>query len=208
MEPTEAASSRVHLPAWLDKVPLLGSRPPKPDSAGDTGVQVADRSEGRRWTLPAAVVGLLMILGFTVIPHVWFGYEYLYKSYDFLVNTFVVETTTSTSLATTTTEVGATGSTDSTVPASTTTTVPPATVKAGDDGQLTILFLGSDAGVGRTGESASPAWPELRQRPVAIGRRALRRQSAGTVCPPSEVGTGPRRSLPGSCRTPTGGSTE
>ena len=27
MEPTEAASSRVHLPAWLDKVPLLGSRP-------------------------------------------------------------------------------------------------------------------------------------------------------------------------------------
>jgi len=153
IERTEGASGRVRLPAWLDRVTLLRGGSPKPDGAGHTEVQVADHSEGRRWTLAAAVAGLLVILGFTVAPHIWFGYSYLYKAYDVLTTVFVVETTTTTSLASTTTEdpLGGAGATASTAPASTTTTVPPATVEAGDDGQLTILFLGSDAGVGRVG---------------------------------------------------------
>jgi LCP family protein required for cell wall assembly len=160
VEPDETGTGRMRLQAWLSRLPAWPTRIPhssdrsaRSDSPGDMKFSLTDRGEVSRGRLAAAVAGLVVILGFTAFPHVWFGYNYLYKAYDALTTVFVVETTTSSSLVTTTTEdlYGGSGTTDSTTPLSTTTTVPPATVNAGDDGRLTILFLGSDAGVGRAG---------------------------------------------------------
>lgn len=85
---------------------------------------------GARWKAPLAVVGLVLLLGFTVFPHVWLGYQYVYKSYDVLRTVFVAETPKS--------------ATSSTI----------ATVDTGDDRRLTILFTGCDAGPGRKGARA------------------------------------------------------
>jgi LCP family protein required for cell wall assembly len=87
-----------------------------------------------KWKLPAVAVGLLILLAFTVFPHVWLGYQYVYRSYDVLTTVFVDETTTTISHS-----------------ALTPSTVTSITVDPGDDQRLTILFSGSDAGVGREG---------------------------------------------------------
>ena len=125
-----------------------------PEAAGEngSGSGQAGPPGGPRWQMPVVVAGLVLLLGFTAFPHVWVGYQYVYKSYDVLTTVFVDETTTSTSLVTTTTT--GTGSPTSTVPQTTSTTVPAATVNAGEDQRLTILFTGSDAGVGRSGARA------------------------------------------------------
>ena len=104
-----------------------------PRQRGRTAPDPARRAPpgGPRWQMPVVVAGLVLLLGFTVFPHVWLGYQYVYKSYDVLTTVFVDETTTSTSLVTTTTT--GTGSPTSTVPQTTSTTVPAATVNAGDD---------------------------------------------------------------------------
>jgi LCP family protein required for cell wall assembly len=82
------------------------------------------------WKTPAVAAALVLLLAFTVFPHAWVGYRYVYRFWDTLTTVFVHETPT---------EV------------STVSTAPPVTISAGDDQRLTILFLGSDAGVGRTG---------------------------------------------------------
>ncbi len=116
----------------------LGEEDSVPSSSGFT-----------KWRLPLAVVGLAALFTFTVLPHVWVGYNYVYKFRDVLGTVFAPETTTTT-LATTTTLPG-TGPTDDTIPANTTTTLAPVTVDAGDDGRLTILFIGADIDETRRG---------------------------------------------------------
>jgi LCP family protein required for cell wall assembly len=106
-------------------------------------------SGGAKWTMPLAIAGLVFLLAFTVFPHVWVGYQYVWKFRDVLTSVFQPAATTTT--ASTTTTLDGSLSTDSTVPASTTTTVAPVKVDPGADGRLTILFLGSDAGAGRVG---------------------------------------------------------
>jgi LCP family protein required for cell wall assembly len=125
---------------------------PEAARADGSGPNEAGPPSGPRWQMPVVVAGLVLLLGFTAFPHVWLGYQYVYKSYDVLTTVFVDETTTSTSLVTTTTS--GTGSPTSTALQTTTTTIPAATVNAGDDQRLTILFTGSDAGVGRSGARA------------------------------------------------------
>jgi LCP family protein required for cell wall assembly len=127
--------------------------PSEADEAGGRENGEAGPPGGPKWKMPVVVAGLVALLGFTAFPHVWLGYQYVYKSYDVLTTVFVDETTTSSSLVTTTTATG-TGASTSTVPQSTTTTAPPVNVNAGDDQRLTILFTGSDAGVGRSGARA------------------------------------------------------
>ena len=102
-----------------------------------------------KWKLPLAMAGLAALLVFTVLPHVWVGYNYVYKFRDVLSTVFAQETTTTT-LAPTTTLPGS-GPTDSTEPVNTTTTVAPVTVDAGDDGRLTVVFIGADIDETRKG---------------------------------------------------------
>ncbi|HLA81087.1 MAG TPA: LCP family protein, partial [Thermoleophilia bacterium] len=113
---------------------------------------------------PRILVGaaLALVVLFTITPHALAGY-YAYISHDLLTTVFADEetTTTSASLPTTTTTVAAATSTSSTAPASTTprtsTTAHPETtppIEVGDDRQLTILLIGSDAGYGRSGSRA------------------------------------------------------
>jgi LCP family protein required for cell wall assembly len=115
---------------------------------------------GSWWQLWAAAVGAVVLLAFIVTPHVVLGYSYVYKAYDTLTEVFADDTTTTvapstTTLSTTTTlwTGSSTASTETTTTIATTTTtgVP---VAAGDDGRLTIMFIGSDAGVGRSGARA------------------------------------------------------
>ncbi len=106
-------------------------------------------SRDSNWKMPLAVAALVVLFAFTVLPHAWVGYQYVWKFRDMLSTVFAPPTTTTT--VPTTTSLAGTGPTDSTLPASTTTTVAPVTVNPGDDGRLTILFIGSDAGAGRSG---------------------------------------------------------
>jgi LCP family protein required for cell wall assembly len=91
---------------------------------------VAPPPRDARWRAPLAALGLVLLLGFTVFPHAWLGYQYLYKSYDVLRTVFVAEA-----------PQPAPGSTI-------------ATVDTGEDRRLTILFTGCDAGPGRKGARA------------------------------------------------------
>lgn len=102
-----------------------------------------------KWKVALAIVGIVVLFAFTVFPHVWVGYQYVWKFRDMLSTVFAPATTTTTSSSTTIPAV--TGSTESTLPASTTSTATPVTLKPGTNGRLTILFLGSDAGPGRVG---------------------------------------------------------
>jgi LCP family protein required for cell wall assembly len=143
---------------WLSRSRWSAVDRPSGEAAPETpGAEGSDPgptgpSGGPWWRMPAVVAGLVLLLGFTAFPHVWVGYQYVYKSYDVLTTVFVDETTTSTTLPPTTT-LG-TGYPTSTLLQTTTTTVPAAAVNAGDDQRLTILFTGSDAGVGRAGARA------------------------------------------------------
>jgi polyisoprenyl-teichoic acid--peptidoglycan teichoic acid transferase len=95
-----------------------------------TGEPAPSSPAGARWKLPLTVLGLVLLLGFTVFPHAWLGYQYVYKSYDTLRTVFVAEA-------------------PQPAPSSTA-----ATIDTGDDGRLTILFTGCDAGPGRLGARA------------------------------------------------------
>ncbi len=102
-----------------------------------------------RWTLPVAIAGLVLLFAFTLVPHIWVGYNYVWKFRDLLTTVFQAPPTTTT-IATTTT-LFSPASTDSTEPAVTTTTLPPVTVNYGDDGRLTVLFIGADVDETREG---------------------------------------------------------
>jgi LCP family protein required for cell wall assembly len=129
-----------------------GSTAPQGVGGGTSTTPETGEAKTSRWGVWTAALGLLVLLAFTVTPHVVLGYSYLYKSYDTLTYVFVEDTTTTTApLLTTTTWTGASTSTSSTVSTSSTTTTAPVMVNAGEDQRLTILFLGSDAGVGRSG---------------------------------------------------------
>ena len=107
-------------------------------------------SGGSGWKMSLVVLGLLALFAFTVVPHVWVGYQYVWKFRSVLTSVFQPATTTTTTIATTT-SLADDGATDGTVSASTTTTLPSATVDAGDDGLLTVLFLGADVDETREG---------------------------------------------------------
>jgi LCP family protein required for cell wall assembly len=126
----------------------VGKRPEQEGEAAAPGPEGV-LSGVAKWKMPVAIAGLAMLLAFTALPHVWVGYQYVWKFRDLLSTVFAPPTTTTT-IATTTTLAGS-GTTVSTEPANTTTTAAPVKVDAGADGRLTILFLGSDAGVGRVG---------------------------------------------------------
>jgi LCP family protein required for cell wall assembly len=83
------------------------------------------------WKAVAAAAGLLVLLGFIAFPHVWLGYQYLYKSYDVLTTVFVRRTLD--------------GDT------SFSSGEPQSSAWAGDDQRLTILFTGCDAAYFRQG---------------------------------------------------------
>jgi LCP family protein required for cell wall assembly len=120
----------------------------KRGSGGEAGPSLSG-SGGAGWKTPLAIAGVVLVFAFTVFPHAWVGYQYVWKFRDVLTSVFQAPTTT-TIPPTTTTDAGS-ASTDNTLPAVTTTTVTPVTVDPGADGRLTILFLGSDAGAGRVG---------------------------------------------------------
>lgn len=106
----------------------------------------------------AAGAGLGLLLLFTVAPHAVAGY-YAYVEYDLLTTVFVSDSsdTTTTSLLPATTAPAVTGGTEpagSTTSTAATTTTTGAPVNAGDDGRLTIMFIGTDAGWGRKGARA------------------------------------------------------
>ena len=106
----------------------------------------------------AAGAGLGLLLLFTAAPHAVAGY-YAYVNYDLLTTVFVSDSsdTTTTSLLPVTTGSAVTGSTvpaNSTTSAAATTTTTGAPVNSGDDGRLTIMFIGTDAGWGRKGARA------------------------------------------------------
>jgi LCP family protein required for cell wall assembly len=117
------------------------------------GASEAERSVsaqgGGKWKMSLASVGLVVLFAFTVFPHVWIGYQYIYKFRSVLSEVFAPPTTTTT-IATTTSLAGS-GTTVSTEPSSTTTTLAPVTVDAGADGRLTILFVGADVDTTRRG---------------------------------------------------------
>jgi LCP family protein required for cell wall assembly len=118
----------------------------------------AGRSAGLRAFVAGAGLGLLLL--FTVAPHAVAGY-YAYVEYDLLTTVFVSDNdsdqTTTTSLSPSTTSPPSTstltpGSSTTSTAATTTTTAAP--VDAGDDQRLTIMFIGTDAGYGRSGARA------------------------------------------------------
>jgi LCP family protein required for cell wall assembly len=123
-----------------------------PARQGDTGRPAALRAF-------AAGAGLGLLLLFTVAPHAVAGY-YAYVEYDLLTTVFVSDNdshTTTTSLPPSTTGSAATGSTELTgltTSTAATTTTTGAPVDAGDDERLTIMFIGTDAGYGRSGARA------------------------------------------------------
>jgi len=126
----------------------------KPRKAGKREQQsqsnaVTGKRASPRLRMSLAVMGLVALFAFTVVPHVWVGYQYVWKFRDLLTSVFQAPTTTTT-IATTTT-VMTEDSTDTTVPVVTATTVPGASVQAGDDGRLTILFIGADVDETRAG---------------------------------------------------------
>ena len=114
----------------------------------------------------AAGVGVALLLLLTLAPHAVAGY-YTYVSHDLLTTVFVDEEEGSSPAATTSwtptsmvppaaTSTSTTGATQSVVTTSTTQappeTVPP--IAGAEDSRITILFVGSDAGYGRTGSRA------------------------------------------------------
>lgn len=103
-----------------------------------------------RWKVGAAA-GLLLLLGFTAFPHVWLGYQYLYKTYDVLTTVFVARTKTS----------------DTSPPA----LEPQPTGMAGEDQRLTILFSGCDAAFFREGSRSDTNM--VASFDLATGRIAL-----------------------------------
>jgi len=112
-------------------------------------------SRARVWNkiIPALTgTALVLVLGVTVWAQVMAG-QWAYAAYDTLSTTFSSEQSTTSTSAPTSTSMGS-GTVTSLNPASTTTTLPPVTPNAGEDGRLTILISGSDAGVGRTGGRA------------------------------------------------------
>ena len=94
---------------------------------------------------------LILLLGFTAFPHVWLGYQYVYKSYDVLTTVFAGATTASRSLPS--------------------TTEPPLAIEAGDDQRLTILFMGCDATFFRGGSRSDTNM--VASFDLATGRIAL-----------------------------------
>ncbi len=117
----------------------------------------AGRSPALRAFFAGAGLGLLLL--FTVAPHAVGGY-YAYVDYDLLTTVFVSNSdsqATTTSLPLTTTSSSAAGtstSSGSTTSIAATTTTTSAPVDAGDDERLTIMFIGTDAGYGRSGARA------------------------------------------------------
>ncbi len=100
-------------------------------------------------------VGLVLVLAFTVIPHVVAGY-YTIVTHSMLTTVFATDSPTSTTHTTETS--GSTGDTgggntsssgSSTSQSTTTTEADP--LEWGGDGRLTIMLIGTDAGYGRTG---------------------------------------------------------
>ena len=116
-----------------------------------TGAGLGRSRRPTRWRNAAAAAALVLLLGFTAFPHVWLGYQYVYKSYDVLTTVFVDVTTTSDPLLS--------------------TTEPPPTVEAGDDQRLTILFMGCDATFFREGSRSDTNM--VASFDLATGRIAL-----------------------------------
>jgi LCP family protein required for cell wall assembly len=117
----------------------------------------AGSSRARRAFVAGAGLGVLLLL--TVAPHAVAGY-YTYVEYDLVTTVFLSDShsdSTTTSLPSTSVP-GSTASssparqTTSSVAATTTTTAAP--IQAGDDQRLTIMFIGTDEGYGRTGARA------------------------------------------------------
>jgi LCP family protein required for cell wall assembly len=149
--PARAGAAGAETGGWPPKVVGPWSRVRQADAVETSGEPQPDARRASRGGVLAFALGLVLLLGFTVTPHVWLGYSYLYKAYDTMSTVFVEDTTTSTlPPPTTTLWGGGSTSTISAVSTSSTTTVPQATVNAGDDGQLTILFVGSDFGADRS----------------------------------------------------------
>ena len=136
-----------------------GAAAPSPAPGGGLDGR-ARRSTGRT----VAVFALLcLVLVLTLAPHAVAGY-YTYLSRDLLTTVFVSEdeTTTSTTRTTapadsTSTTLGAQSTSTATEAGPTATQTPPDTtpqIAGAEDQRITILFVGSDAGYGRTGSRA------------------------------------------------------
>ena len=141
---------------------------------GPTGGSIAVREDDPSARRVIAGIALAVLLILTVAPHVVAGY-YTYLSRDLLTTVFAsgdggepsttsLASSTSASAATvpstvtTVPSVTSTETTSTTSPSRTTTTAqPPDTtpaIEGAEDERLTILFVGSDAGYGRTGSRA------------------------------------------------------
>jgi LCP family protein required for cell wall assembly len=131
---------------WLRRTRWGFARKRRQREGALEGESSLSASGGGKWKMPLAIAGLVVLFAFTALPHVWIGYQYVYKFRSVLSEVFAPPTTTTT-IATTTTLAGS-GTTE---PVNTTTTVAPVTVNAGDDGRLTILFVGADIDTTREG---------------------------------------------------------
>ena len=132
----------------LDKTSSLGKRLSAGRSASGAGP--GSEGAGGGWKTGLAIAGVVVLFTVTVLPHAWVGYRYVYKFRDVLSTVFAGPVTTTT-IPTTTSLGGLAPDTVSTEPSSTTTTLPAAAVEAGDDGLLTILFVGADVDETRAG---------------------------------------------------------
>ena len=118
------------------------------------------RLSGGRMLLMAS--GLVIILVFTVAPHVVAGY-YTLVSRNLLTTVFTENTTTTTARNSTSSSGITPGDTSTSTPGSTAgsgtsettaTTTAGQSLNWGTDGRMTVLLIGTDAGFGRTGARA------------------------------------------------------
>lgn len=147
--------------------------PPPLSAEGSVWSEVMERTSGaaRRITILSAGI-LALVLLFTTAPHVAAGY-YLYVSHDLVTSLFVTEeqsgtstvvytsSSTSTSFLTSVSSASSTASaisSESSAPcettASTASTEADSLLAWDDDGRLTVLLIGTDAGYGRQGARA------------------------------------------------------
>jgi len=149
--------------SWIQEVPAASRMAAGDPVTGDPGAA----QSASRWRVVGTGVGLGLLLLLTIAPHAVAGY-YTYVSYDLVTTVFADndgddETTTTAARPVTTTPPPVTtpgtagpsstaGATSTTEPPTTTSSLPP--IEWGEDERLTIMFIGTDEGYGRSGARA------------------------------------------------------